>query len=310
MILPNSLFVKRLTAAQEVELGFQVQRLMQAQELYKINTTPNHTLKPFLEQQGLQGQALNELVANIVRWRAAKDKMVAANIRLVIKQVSFFPENEKEDAIQDGILGLIRGVEKYDPTKGYRLSTYVTWWIKQAISRRKRELIVLPSHITEKNKKIQKAIASCENKTISEIAAKTNMTEKTVNFVLKVVAQSQNVASLDAPVKAQDTQQTLLDIVPDNNNEEPRENRCIKEAVAMQLDMLPFKQRIIAQLRYNLRYEGDEDLFNALDLMHDGLITGQDIAEILGISRQRVQQLERALDKQLQLGLSSFRDAV
>ncbi|MBE9010876.1 sigma-70 family RNA polymerase sigma factor, partial [Pseudanabaenaceae cyanobacterium LEGE 13415] len=163
--------VPRLTPEQEIELGRQVQRL---QKLYEVR-------QPTLEQwQKAANLSLKELQIAIAQGERAKRKMIEANLRLVVSIAQRFQNRNLElsDLIQEGNLGLQRSVEKFDPSKGYRFSTYAYWWIRQAISRaiaQKSRSIRIPTHLTEKLNLIHRTQRSLSQTlgrtaTITEIA--------------------------------------------------------------------------------------------------------------------------------------------
>jgi RNA polymerase nonessential primary-like sigma factor len=154
--------VPLLSHEQEIVLGKQVQQLMNLHEIQEglaqtLDRPPNET--EWAKQAEMTPE---ELQGALRRGHYAKQKMIAANLRLVVAVAKKYQKRNLEllDLIQEGSLGLERGVEKFDPTRGYKFSTYAYWWIRQAITRaiaQQARTVRLPIHITEKLNKIKKA---------------------------------------------------------------------------------------------------------------------------------------------------------
>ncbi|MFZ9266600.1 MAG: sigma-70 family RNA polymerase sigma factor, partial [Vulcanococcus sp.] len=147
--------VPLLSHEQEITLGRQVQELVALEELELELANREGVDKPSAEilakEAGLTPQQLKKRLRNGQR---AKERMVAANLRLVVSVAKKYTKRNMEllDLIQEGTIGLVRGVEKFDPTRGYKFSTYAYWWIRQGITRaiaEKSRTIRLPIHITE-----------------------------------------------------------------------------------------------------------------------------------------------------------------
>ena len=159
--------VPLLSHEQEITLGRQVQEYMQVEraELEIIDLTGD---KPNIEELA---KKLN-LTASIIKKRQragqrAKERMVAANLRLVVSVAKKYTKRNMEllDLIQEGTIGLVRGVEKFDPARGYKFSTYAYWWIRQGITRAiASRAIRLPIHITEMLNKLKKVNVSLAKK--------------------------------------------------------------------------------------------------------------------------------------------------
>jgi RNA polymerase nonessential primary-like sigma factor len=280
--------VPLLTHEQEITLGRQVQELVALEELEAELTLRSGGEKPSEEQLAVEaGLTVPLLKRRMQLGRRAKERMVAANLRLVVSVAKKYTKRNMEllDLIQEGTIGLVRGVEKFDPTRGYKFSTYAYWWIRQGITRaiaEKSRSIRLPIHITETLNKLKKGQRELSQElgrtpTVSELARAVELPEEEVKDLL---CRARQPVSLETKVGDGDDTE-LLDLLAGDGvlPDEIVDGECLKGDLRALVEQLPELQARVLRMRYGM--EGEEPMS----------LTG--IGRVLGISRDRVRNLER-----------------
>ena len=279
--------VPLLSHEQEITLGRQVQDLMVLENIESeiesdLGEKPEISL--FAEKVGM---SIVQLKKKLKSGRRAKERMVAANLRLVVSVAKKYTKRNMEllDLIQEGTIGLVRGVEKFDPTRGYKFSTYAYWWIRQGITRaiaEKSRSIRLPIHITEMLNKLKKGQRELSQElsrtpTLKELSEYVELPEEDVKDLMSKAGQP---VSLET--KIGDSEDTILLDLLSNEIDMPSEqieNDCMKGDLETLLEQLPELQNRVLRMRYGM--DGDDPMS----------LTG--IGRVLGISRDRVRNLER-----------------
>ncbi|MBY8877755.1 RNA polymerase sigma factor [Streptomyces sp. PLK6-54] len=263
-----------LTAAEEVDLARKVEAGLFAEE--KLAAFPD-----------VDSQLASDLDRLVVIGRTAKRRLIEANLRLVVSVAKRYIGRGLTmlDLVQEGNLGLIRAVEKFDYARGYKFSTYATWWIRQAMSRAladQARTIRVPVHVVElinRVVRVQRRLLQergCEPG-IEEVAAQLDLTEDRVSEVLRL---AQEPVSLHAPV-GEEEDVALGDLIEDGDATSPVESAAfllLREHLEAVLSTLGERERKVVQLRY-------------------GLVDGrprtlEDIGRIFGVTRERIRQIE------------------
>ncbi|HEX2035060.1 MAG TPA: sigma-70 family RNA polymerase sigma factor [Chloroflexota bacterium] len=279
--------VTLLNAKQEVDLAQSIERGRMALELLADPDLPRE-----------QRRQLRLLAA---AGEGARCHMIEANLRLVVSVAKKYMGRGLSllDLIEEGNLGLMKAVEKFDYERGFKFSTYATWWIRQAISRAiadQSRTIRLPVHIVEKVTKLKSVVPRLEQSfgrapSVEEIAA---AMELSVERVREILTACRATVSLETPL-GDDSDAVLGDVVPDAQAEEPADvaaRQLLKKEVGNLLAELSARERRILELRYGLG-------------SHEPL-TLQEIGQEVGLTRERVRQIEgEALDKLRELSRSA-----
>ncbi len=263
-----------LTAAEEVELARRVEAGLFAEE--KLGSTPD-----------LDSQLAVDLDRLVVRGRMAKRRLIEANLRLVVSVAKRYVGRGLTmlDLVQEGNLGLIRAVEKFDYARGYKFSTYATWWIRQAMSRAladQARTIRVPVHVVELiNRVVRVQRRMLQERgyepTAEEVADQLDLAPERVGEVLRL---AQEPVSLHAPVGEEDDV-ALGDLIEDGDAASPVESAAfllLREHLEAVLSTLGERERKVVQLRYGLV---------------DGRArTLEEIGRIFGVTRERIRQIE------------------
>ncbi len=297
--------VPLLSHEDEIVLGKQVQQMMALLEIKNTleadlpeDTTADVVAGETAEISEAQwakaaDMTVAELQNHMRRGKRSKRKMIEANLRLVVAVAKKYQKRNLEflDLIQEGTLGLERGVEKFDPMKGYKFSTYAYWWIRQAITRaiaQQARTIRLPIHITEKLNKIKRVQRELSQKlgrspNANEIGAELELEPRQVREYLSIARQP---ISLD--VRIGDNQDTELQDLLEDDGASPEDytvQKSLQQDLRRMLLELTTQQQEVINLRFGLA-DG-----NPLSLAKVG--------QRMGISRERVRQLEQQALKHL-----------
>jgi RNA polymerase nonessential primary-like sigma factor len=286
--------VPLLSHEQEITLGRQVQELVALEELEQELTLRAAGSKPSMDElAAAAGLAPQVLKKRLRAGQRAKERMVSANLRLVVSVAKKYTKRNMEllDLIQEGTIGLVRGVEKFDPTRGYKFSTYAYWWIRQGITRaiaEKSRTIRLPIHITEtlnKLKKGQRELSQLLGRTptVTELAEFVELPEEEVKELL---CRARQPVSLETKVGDGDDTE-LLDLLASEGSQpdELVDGECLRGDMRALLERLPDLQGRILKMRYGIDREEPMSLSS--------------IARELDMSRDRARSLERRAHEEL-----------
>lgn len=274
---------------EEILLGRKVQKLMELETQMK---------ELELDVQGLaeaKDVPLKQIKRELRDGRKAKEAMVTANLRLVVSVAKKYTKRNMEllDIIQEGTIGLVRGVEKFDPGRGYKFSTYAYWWIRQGITRaiaEKSRAIRLPIHVTENLNKLKKAQRELSqiNGYMPSVFQLAERMELTVDDIKDLMCKARQPTSLEIKI-GENRDTALIDLLEDETQlpEKILERNCIKEDMRELISDLPEMQAAVISMRYGIGSE----------ILEPMSMTA--IGQLLNMSRDRVRTLEHKALREL-----------
>jgi RNA polymerase primary sigma factor len=292
-IKETSLFIKD-TKLEEISL-------QELKEATRLDQTLPDAVQMYLKEIGktalLSGQEEKDLAKRAEKQdEAARKRLIQANLRLVVsiakRYVNRSPRLSILDLIQEGNIGLSRAVDKFDYRKGFKFSTYATWWIRQAVTRALADYsrtIRIPVHMVETITKYTQTKRQLMQELgreplPEEIATEMGMDVKKVHYIQKI---SQEVISLEAPIGDSEDDLTLSDFIKDEQSLSPDQlanHALLKDQIKEILADLTDRERKILSMRFGL-----ED-----NIPH----TLEEVGKVFGVTRERIRQIEaKALDK-------------
>ena len=267
---------------EEILLGRQVQRMMHLQEMQKELNLDVHGLAESMDLP------IRQVLREFRDGTKAKDKMVTANLRLVVSVAKKYTKRNMEllDIIQEGTIGLVRGVEKFDPGRGYKFSTYAYWWIRQGITRaiaEKSRAIRLPIHVTENLNKLKKAQRELSqiNGRLPDVFELSDHLGLGVEEIKDLMCKARQPTSLEIKI-GENRDTALIDLLEDETQlpDTLLEQQFVKEDMRELIRDLPEMQAAVISMRYGI----GEEMLEPMSMTA--------IGQVLNMSRDRVRTLE------------------
>ena len=274
---------------EEILLGRKVQRLMELETQKKELELDNEGLAKAWDIP------LKQIKKELRDGQKAKEAMVTANLRLVVSVAKKYTKRNMEllDIIQEGTIGLVRGVEKFDPGRGYKFSTYAYWWIRQGITRaiaEKSRAIRLPIHVTENLNKLKKAQRELSqmNGYMPSVFQLSDHLELTVDDIKDLMCKARQPTSLEIKI-GENRDTALIDLLEDETQlpEKILERQYIKEDMRELISDLPEMQAAVISMRYGI----GEEILEPMSMTA--------IGQLLNMSRDRVRTLEHKALREL-----------